>query len=95
MKAGIGVKATNQNPPPVEIDSDKYSTLDNYKNLSQIGKESSGNNHNNRNKNKGSQCVYKCGTCELLSNELIQEKYNNFKNILLEDDSKLIFHPLF
>ena len=83
---------TKQANPPAEIDNDKYSTLDNYKNLSQFEKESNGNNNNHRNKNKDCKCPFRCGTCDLLK-EYVKSRYEVVN--ILEDDSKLIFSPLF
>ena len=35
----------------------------------------------------------KCPTCDLVGNSLIVQQYTNFQNILIKDDSKLIFNP--
>ena len=82
---------TKQASPPAEIDNDNYSTQNNYKNISKwFSKETNENDNRRKNKHK---CP--CPTCTVLGGDLIRLQYNNFNNILLEDDSKLIFYPMF
>ena len=82
-------------PPAVgtKIDDDsKNTSQNNYKNISLFPSEETIGNNNNRSKNnKDCQCPFRCNTCKVVGNYLIQLKYKNFNDILIEDDSKLIF----
>lgn len=70
---------TNQNPTPATDDDYNLSTNTEYKKIIV----------------KKCFCSFRCGTCDVLGNDLIQKQYNDFNHILIEDDSKLIFYPLF
>lgn len=37
-------------------------------------------------------CSFRCGLCEIVGNDLVAQKYQDFGNILLEDDSNLIYN---
>ena len=54
------------------------------------------NTHRHYKKVSGKQynfCPYRCCTCHLVGNSLLQMQFDNQKNILLEDDHVLIFQP--
>ena len=37
-------------------------------------------------------CPYQCSSCKTVGNSLLKMQFDDFKHILLEDDSKLIFN---
>ena len=84
------LEPTKPSQDPAEIDDDNYSTQNNYKNISKwFSWETNENDNRRKNKHK---CP--CPTCTVLGGDLIRLQYNNFNNILLEDDNKLIFTPM-
>lgn len=44
--------------------------------------------------NQKHYCSFKCGWCDLLGRSIVEQKYKDFGNILLEDDSQLCYNFL-
>ena len=89
------LKPTKQSQDPAADKSDDFNDTSqvNYKNITWFNKESNGNNNRSK-KNKDCQCPFKCCTCEVIGNDLIKSQYTNSNDVLIEDDSKLIFVPM-
>ena len=88
-KPGSGLRTKQARPPANEIDDDDNTSQLKYKNISKwFTKETI----RSKNKDDCCQCPFKCGTCDLLK-EYVKSRYEVVN--ILEDDSKLIFSPLF
>jgi hypothetical protein len=64
-------------PAGTEIDSSDITSTTEYKKIAP-------KTHN--------YCPYQCSSCKTVGNSLLKIQFDNFKHILLEDDSKLIFN---
>lgn len=87
-----GLRTKQARPPANEIDDDDNTSQLKYKKISKwFTKETIGNNDNNSNRIKSKHKCF-CSTCLTVGVDLLQRKYIDFNNILIEDDSKLIFN---